>query len=174
MWFWDTTNGVVKHDTIAGACQSAGSGPFIHYERAQERCFLHIGQSLLRFQPFFGTLALVRPPFGRIGPSKQKQYIQIQLLKFSVLTNRFSFGFRQIYGLLLQNFPILPPRFRAYSLRIHYAGRKRPSGRGAPRAQIHPGYGTGVPANPHKQKKNPPAFRLRDLVRVARVELTAS
>ena len=114
------------------------------------------------------------PPFQAHQPPKMAAICTNNTLKILRFDEVVFLCYGQFYGLLLQNLPIPLPYFRPHSLRIHYAGRKRSLGSGALRAQIHPGYGTGVPANPHRQKKNPPAFRLRDLVRVARVELTAS
>ena len=124
-----------------------------------------------KFPTSFRNLGPRPSPFQAHQPLKMAAICTNNTLKILRFDEVFFLCYGQFYGLLLQNSPIPLPYFRPHSLRIHYAERKRPLGRGALRAQIHPGYGTGAPANPHRQKKNPPAFRLRDLVRVARVEL---
>ena len=98
------------------------------------------------------------PPFQAHQPLKMASICTNNTLKFLRFDEVVFLCYGQFYGLLLQNLPILLPYFRPHSLRIHYAGRKRPLGRGALRAQIHPGYGTGVPANPHEQRKIPRPF----------------
>ena len=110
----------------------------------------------------FRNLGPRPPPFQAHQPLKMAAICTNNTLKILRFDEVVFLCYGQFYGLLLQNSPIPLPYFRPHSLRIHYAERKRPLGRGALRAQIHPGYGTGAPANPHRQKKNPPTFRSRD------------